>query len=88
MTGAVDVQETLSVFSELALSKLTHVLGDERGRRVFHETLIRSGLTDLRTADDLFAFAQHLSRSTGFEAAVGGLLSVAALLRGAVGCRS
>jgi hypothetical protein len=69
--------------SALALAKLSRVLGPERGGRVFAETLAAARMTTLSTADDLYAFAEHLSRRGGIEAAVGGLLSVAAVIRGA-----
>ena len=75
-------------YAELAQEKLTRVLGRDRARRVYVDTLARAGLTDLRTAEDLHAFGCQLSKGDGFEAAIGGLLGVAAVLRGAVGARS
>lgn len=68
---------------ELAMGKLTRVLGHTGGRRVFDETLAEVGLGQITTADELYVFAGALSRRSGFEAAVGGLLSVAAVMRGA-----
>jgi hypothetical protein len=68
---------------DLALEKLTRVLGAERGRRVYDDVLAESGLAEVGTADELYAFSEFLSRRGGFEAAVGGLLGVAAVLRGA-----
>jgi hypothetical protein len=67
----------------LALEKLTRVLGAERGRRVFDEVLAASQLTVLESPDDLYAFSVHLGRRGGFEAAVGAMLGVTAVLRGA-----
>lgn len=69
--------------SELALDKLTRVLGDEKGRRVYGAVLLEAGLREIRTANDLYLFSERLSRHGGFEAAVGGMLGVAAVLRGA-----
>ncbi|MDO9020975.1 MAG: hypothetical protein Q8S73_13495 [Deltaproteobacteria bacterium] len=66
-----------------ALEKLTRVLGAEKGRRVFADVLSEAKLPDVSTPDDLYVFSECLSRRGGFEAAVGGLLGVAAVLRGA-----
>ncbi len=67
----------------LAVGKLTRVLGPERGPRVFAETLASARIATLETADDLYVFAESLARRGGIEAAVAGLLSVAAVMRGA-----
>lgn len=80
--------EQPTVYAELALDTLTRVLGVERARRIYADTLNSAALGELRTADDLYTFAQQLSTRGGFEAAVGGLLSVAAVLRGASGERN
>jgi hypothetical protein len=87
MTGAASVEHPSPTHAEFALEKLTRVLGRERALRIYRDTLAGAGLADIRTADDLHAFGQHLSTCGGFEAAVGGMLSVAALLRGATGHR-
>ena len=67
----------------LALEKLTRVLGPARGEAVYAEVLVATGTPEIRSADDLHAFAEELSRRGGIEAAVGALLAVAAVLRGA-----
>ena len=64
------------------MEKLTRVLGAVQAERVYARTLQATGLEDLLTADDLHAFAQRLSTQGGFEAGVGGLLVIAAMLRG------
>lgn len=69
----------------LARDKLARVLGEGNGHRVFGETLAAMKLDDLRSADELYAFGEHLTARGGFEAAVGRLLSVAAVMRGAKG---
>jgi len=69
--------------AQLALDKLTRVLGAEQGKRAFAQTLIAVGLTDLRTPNELYTFGEHLSKQGGFQAAVGRLLTVAAVIRGA-----
>jgi hypothetical protein len=68
----------------LAAGKLTRVLGPERGTRVLAETLEALKTSTLRNADELYAFAERLATRGGIEAAVAGLLSVAAVMRGAV----
>ena len=72
-------------FAELARAKLTRVLGPERGAKIYAEVLAELALDELRTADDLHAFGERLSSRRGFEAAVGSLLAVDAILRGAKG---
>jgi hypothetical protein len=74
-----------SSFQELAQSKLVRVLGPAQAAQVYGETLAAAGLSGIGSADDLYLFAAHLSKRGGFAAAVGGLLSVAAVLRGAAG---
>ena len=68
----------------LAAGKLTRVLGQERGTRVFAETLEAMKMSAVQNADDLYEFAERLATRGGIEAAVAGLLSVAAVMRGAV----
>jgi hypothetical protein len=74
-----------SELEELALDKLTRVLGASAGPRVFLEAMRELGLTRLETADQLHALAAIITRRGGFEGAVGGLLAVAAVMRGATG---
>jgi hypothetical protein len=87
MTGVAGVEQRQATLADFALEKLTRVLGGDRAQRIYLETLERSGLSDIRTAEDLDAFGQQLSTRSGFEAAVGEMLSVAAILRGATGKR-
>lgn len=72
-------------FTELARDKLVRVLGKEQGTRVFDDTLRTLGASSIDTADQLYAFGETVSERAGFEAAVGRLLSVAAVMRGAAG---
>lgn len=74
-----------SELQALALSKLTRVLGEVAGRRVFDEILATTGTKRLETAQDLYAFAEALAKRGGFEGALGGMLAVAAVMRGAAG---
>ena len=83
MTGAADATSEGPPLERFAFEKLTRVLGATHGRGVFDETLAAAGLTAIRTPDDLYAFGARLSKRSGFEAAIGSLLTVAAVLRGA-----
>jgi hypothetical protein len=74
---------TPAALRELAMGKLSRILGEDNAARVYDEALRAAGLSVLATADDLHAFAQVLVARGGMEAAIGGLLSVAAVLRGA-----
>ena len=67
---------------QLALTKMTNVLGAHRAREL-HRLLIEDRQGALQTADDLFAFGVELRRFGGFEAAVGAMLQVQAVMRGA-----
>jgi len=70
---------------ELARAKLVKVLGPARGERLFRETLLAMALDDLTSPDQLYAFSERLVSMGGIEAAVGALLGVAAVVRGAAG---
>jgi hypothetical protein len=69
--------------ARLALEKLTRVLGAETAQRVYAQTLVAARLTDIQTPDELYVFGEQLSTQGGFEAALGRLLTVAAVIRGA-----
>ena len=70
---------------ELARSKLVKVLGPDRGQRVYGETLRELELAGIDSPDALYAFGEYLTRQGGIEAAVGAMLGVAAVVRGATG---
>jgi len=71
-----------SELERLALEKMAAVLG-----RVRATQLMRGLLDDLhielRTPQDLLDFSEALARMGGFEGAVGAMLGVTAVLRGA-----
>lgn len=71
-------------YSEIALTKMTAVLGPTRAQSLLREICETNGIT-LATADELFEFGEALSRVGGFEGAVGALLTVRAIMRGARG---
>lgn len=66
----------------LAFTKMKNVLGDERARQLM-DSLLRELGVELRTPDELLRFGERMSAMGGFESAVGAMLSVAAVLRGA-----
>ncbi len=71
-------------FRELALTKMTRILGEKRARVIMGQLLSSLGV-ELRDADELLQFASELSKLGGFEGAVGAMLSVQAVMHGAVG---
>jgi len=72
-------------WNELAGSKLERVFGTAEAERLMRKSLSQIGLATLDSADDLHRFANELSSSGGFAAPVGAMLSLTAVLRGAVG---
>jgi hypothetical protein len=83
MTKDSDAQAREPSLAQLAMDKLTRVLGAAQAQRVFARTLAAAQLTDIRTPDELYRFGDLLAKEGGFEAAVGRLLTVAAVIRGA-----
>lgn len=82
MSG-LDESKRENELAQIALEKLVRVLGETRGRRVFAEALAGLRLSELATAQDLYEVGKFVSGKGGMEAAVGGLISVAAVVRGA-----
>lgn len=72
-----------SEFSTLALDKMGRVLGQARATQLFSEILGEIKLKEISSADDLLVFARALSGRGAFEGAVGAMLSVQAVMRGA-----
>lgn len=71
-----------SEMHRLALTKMSAVLGPERARQLLRGILDGLG-GELRTPQDLFVFSEQLTRLGGFEGAVGAMLGVLAVMRGA-----
>ena len=67
---------------QLALDKMSAVLGPTRARHLMERILGRLGI-ELRTPRDLMRFAEELTALGGFEGAVGAMLGVVAVVRGA-----
>ena len=67
---------------QLALDKMSAVLGPDRARRLMQQILDRLEF-ELRTPHDLMRFAEEMTALGGFEGAVGAMLGVVAVVRGA-----
>lgn len=70
-------------WNALAFEKLRKVLGEERARSAMQRALQLTEIDSLRSADDLYRFAQELTAMPGFVRAVGGMLSLHAVMAGA-----
>lgn len=68
---------------ELVHEKLSRVFGERRAREITDATLNAAQLSSLETADELLRFGRALSQQGGFEGAVGAMLTVQAVMRGA-----
>lgn len=74
---------TESRWNDVALAKLSNVVGKEHAEEVHSATLLALGLESLGSVDDLFSFAQRVKKLEGFVGAVGALLGVHAVMHGA-----
>lgn len=72
-----------SAIHDLAARKLSRVLGAAPAREIMDRTLRALGKNTLETPNDLHRFAQLLIKEKGFASAVGGILSVDAVMLGA-----
>lgn len=66
-----------------ALIKLGAVFGRARAEALLAEGLAALDRPRIATPDDLYQLGQWLSQRTGFEQAMGSMLAVQAILRGA-----
>lgn len=69
-------------FHRLAYDKLATVLGADKARLIQQQILAELDI-ELQTAQELYQFSQSLTRMGGFEGAVGAMLGVTAIIRGA-----
>lgn len=76
-----ETQETGELHA-FALAKMSRVLGPDRARQLLARLLAQLEL-ELRTPADLLRLSEAMTPLGGFEAAVGAMLGVAAVLRGA-----
>lgn len=82
MTDVLPIAELK--FRDLALTKMTRILGEKRAHAIMDRLLQTLGV-EFRDAEELFQFAGELSKLGGFEGAVGAMLSVQAVMHGAAG---
>jgi len=68
--------------ARLAFEKTARVLGPDRARSLL-ESLLAELRLDLATPQDLLRLSERMSMLGGFEGAVGAMLGVTAVLRGA-----
>jgi hypothetical protein len=66
----------------IAFDKMSSVLGRDRATRLMERLLSELAL-ELDTPQDLLRFADAMSRLGGFEGALGAMLGVTAVIRGA-----
>jgi hypothetical protein len=74
--------DSTSELHRLAFAKMANVLGEARARILLERHLGELGI-ELRTPQDLLRLSESLTQLGGIEAAVGAMLGVAAVLRGA-----
>ena len=84
MTG--DATESPGELHAFTLAKMAKVLGDHHARRLLAE-LLREHDIELRSPADLLRLSEVMSKLPGFEGAVGAMLGVAAVMRGATPLR-
>jgi hypothetical protein len=74
---------TAGDWDELARSKLVRVLGVSEGELVFEQTLRKLRVQRLHSANDVYRFAQVLKEQAPVVAAVGAMLALSAVIKGA-----
>ncbi len=72
----------MTPWDDVALGKLSRVLGPAAGAQMMTKMLAKVGLDSLESADDLHAFGECLTQEAGFAAPLGGLLIIHATLHG------
>jgi hypothetical protein len=75
----------MNQMTENAFSRLIKAVGREKALRIGAEALAALAVHELRTPNDLLAFANYLIKQGGVVESVGRALKVTALLRGATG---
>jgi len=81
----VPATSTETTLDELARAKLAKVLGPERGAASLASALESTGLSSIETPEQLYAVSLALTAMGGITGAVGAMLGVAAIMRGATG---
>jgi hypothetical protein len=66
-----------------ALKKLVNLMGEERGRTFYRETLDQLGMQELTTPDDSARFGEELISRGGVLSSIGRSIKIHAILHGA-----
>ncbi len=66
-----------------ALQKIINLMGDDKGRRFYDETLRSLGMEELRTPNDSARFGNALIERGGVYASIGRSIKIQAILHGA-----
>ena len=77
-----DEKDGTSELRRFALGKMSNILGPDRARMLLDRLLDELGIA-LETPQELLLLSERMSQLGGFESAVGAMLGVAAVLRGA-----
>lgn|GEM_PF-995388 len=77
-----DDKDPASELRRFALGKMSNILGPDRARVLLNRLIDELGIA-LETPQELLQLSERMSQLGGFEAAVGAMLGVAAVLRGA-----
>jgi hypothetical protein len=72
----------MTPWDDVALAKLSRVLGPAAGQEMMAKVLAKMHMQSLRSADDLYRFGALLGNEAGFAAPVGGLLIIHATIHG------
>jgi hypothetical protein len=72
-----------SEWNDMARTKLVRVLGSSEGELVFEQTLRKLRVQRLQSANDVYRFAQFLKEDGPVVAAVGAMLALSAVIKGA-----
>ncbi len=70
-------------WDDLALGKLQRILGVPEGNAIFAQALTKCGLPHLGSATDVYRFAECLKLESPVVAAIGAMLSLSAVMKGA-----
>lgn len=73
----------MSEWNDLARAKLDKVLGPAEGESLWDDAMQTLGQTSLDSADDLYRFGTEVNLRGGIHAALGSMLCLTAVLRGA-----
>jgi hypothetical protein len=83
LSGLDPALSAMNPMTEGVYSRMIRALGREKALRLGNDALAALGLKELKTPNELLAFANHLISLGGVAESVGRALKVSAILRGA-----